>query len=79
MPYRFPRWGQANGCRPAGLASLGRVEAEPSPLEGMHFKAAVKVMHAAWRGEDVCVIQEGRGLGHCSFKADNIASRLTVS
>ena len=27
-------------------AGLGRVEAEPSPLEGMHFKAAVKVMHA---------------------------------
>ena len=41
-------------------ASLGRVEAEPSSLEGMHFKAAVnlKVMHAARRGEDVCVIQE---------------------
>ena len=39
-------------------ASLGRVEAEPSPLEGMHVKAAVEVMHTARRGEDVCVIQE---------------------
>ena len=30
--------------------SLGKVEAEPGPPEGMHPEAAVELMHAARRG-----------------------------